>query len=205
MEVAMSGREATTLSRRQAILQAALTSFTTKGYTETTMEDIRRISGASTGSIYHHFENKEKLALALYLEGRNDLDAHLVAAMTAASDPRESIQSLVKAYLDWYEQHPDLGQHMLQVTSTETLAPQVAALRQTFEPFSKQLFDWLLPFINAGAVKSFPQTLYFPFIIGPSREFVRRWLVQRDLTEFQAAREPLIAAAWTVLAPASEC
>ena len=54
----------TTETRRKAILEAALKSFSTKGFTETTMEDIKRLSGASTGSIYHHFENKEMLAQA---------------------------------------------------------------------------------------------------------------------------------------------
>ena len=65
-----SGQSVGVASRRQAILDAALACFTNKGFTETTMEDIRIRSGASTGSIYHHFSNKEMLARALYLEGR---------------------------------------------------------------------------------------------------------------------------------------
>ena len=67
-----SYRNVATESRRQAILQAALTFFLSKGFTNTTMDDIRQLSGASTGSIYHHFENKEMLAVALYREGRSD-------------------------------------------------------------------------------------------------------------------------------------
>ena len=77
------------------------------------MEDIRRLSGASTGSIYHHFENKEMLAQALYLEGRSDLNASLLAAITG-KPPREGIKDLIYAYLDWFEQHPDLGQFVMQ-------------------------------------------------------------------------------------------
>ncbi len=71
MVIGDSEHSPTTELRRKAILDAALSCFASKGFTETTMEDIRKISGASTGSIYHHFSNKEMLARALYLEGRN--------------------------------------------------------------------------------------------------------------------------------------
>src|SRR5262245_16630751 len=100
-------------SRRQAILDAALACFASKGFTETTMEDIRKLSGASTGSIYYHFENKELLARALYMEGRNSLQTALSAPLTGKS-LREGIEALIYAYLDWFEQHADLGQYMLQ-------------------------------------------------------------------------------------------
>src|SRR6202165_344407 len=80
-----SGHSTTTESRRQAILEAALACFASKGFTETTMEDIRKLSGASTGSIYHHFANKEMLARALYLEGRSSLNAALSASLTPNS------------------------------------------------------------------------------------------------------------------------
>jgi AcrR family transcriptional regulator len=201
MVMSVSSRNATTEARRQAILRAALEAFSTKGFTDTTMEDIRRISGASTGSIYHHFENKEKLALALYLEGRNDLNAYMLASMVDVSHPREGIKALIRAYLDWFEQHPDLGQYLLQATSIEAIAPQVDILRQTIETFSEQLLDWLTPFIEKGIVVRFPQHLYTPLVIGPSREFLRRWLKTKHAEELHEAREPLAEAAWLVLAP----
>ena len=208
MEVSTSDRNTTTGSRRRAILQAALTSFSTKGFTETTMEDIRQLSGASTGSIYHHFENKEMLALALYLEGRSDLNTALLASITARH-PREGIKALVRAYLDWFKQHPDLGQYIMQAGSTEYLGAYVKVLRQKtmaplpMETFPKQFFDWLTPFINEGTIARFPQHLYIPLVIGPSREFVRHWLKTRLPAEFQEAREPLAEAAWIVLSSPS--
>src|ERR1700736_2260119 len=108
MVIGDSERSATKESRRQAILEAALACFASKGFTETTMENIRKLSGASTGSIYHHFANKEMLARALYLEGRSSLNAALFTSITT-KDLRTGIKALVYAYLDWFEQHPDLG------------------------------------------------------------------------------------------------
>src|SRR5438105_10736682 len=101
MIIGDSGQSTTKDSRRQAILEAALTCFASKGFTETTMEDIRKMSGASTGSIYHHFENKEMLARALYLEGRSSLHAALSASLTAHA-LRGGIEAMVHAYLGWF-------------------------------------------------------------------------------------------------------
>lgn len=206
MVVGASGRHATTESRRKAILQAALKSFSTKSFTETTMEDIRQLSGASTGSIYHHFENKEMLAQALYLEGRSDLNAALLASFTA-NHPCEGIKALVYAYVDWFEQHPDVGQYIMQADSTEYLGAYVKVFRQKIlsalpkENLPQQFFEWLVPFIHDGSIARFPQNLYLPLVIGPSREFVRHWLRTRLSAEIQEAREPLADAAWKVLTP----
>jgi AcrR family transcriptional regulator len=204
MVVGASGQNTATESRRKAILQAALKSFSTKGFTDTTMEDIRRLSGASTGSIYHHFENKEMLAQALYLEGRGDLNAALLASITGRR-PREGIKALVYAYIDWFEQHPDLGQYVMQADSTEYLGAYVKVFRQKIqlalpkENFTQQFLDWLVPFIDDGTIARFPQNLYSPLVIGPSREYVRHWLRTRLPEEIQEVREPLAEAAWKVL------
>ena len=208
MVASTSDQNTTTESRRKAILQAALKSFSTRGFTETTMEDIKRLSGASTGSIYHHFENKEMLAQALFLEGRSDLNATLLVAI-ANKSPRAGIRALIYAYLDWFEQHPDLGQYVMQAGSTEYLGSYVKVLRQKIqlalpnENFPQQFFDWLVPFIEDGTITRYPQNLYVPLVIGPSREYVRRWLRTRLHAEIQEVREPLAGAAWKVLSPSA--
>ena len=193
-------RNATSEARCKAILQAALTLFLSKGFTDTTMEDIRQLSGASTGSIYHHFSNKEAIALAIYREGRDEVNAVLRAALQT-DQPQEGIQAAVYAYLDWFAQHPDAGQYLLQAANTEYLGPQVAVLKRHLDLFSDYLVTWLQPFIDAGLVSRYPSQLYAPLVLGPCREFARRWLATRSLPALMEAREPLAAAAWLVLAP----
>ena len=205
MVIGDSEQNTTKESRRQAILKAALTCFASKGFTETTMEDIRKLSGASTGSIYHHFSNKEMLARALYLEGRSSLNAALFASLTA-NTLREGIEALVHAYLDWFEQHADLGQYLLQAGESEYLSAYIKVLRQKTrtmlptERLSGQVLQWMAPYISDGNVVSLPQSLYIPLILGPSREFVRIWLRTRQPAEMQEVREPLAKAAWFVIA-----
>ena len=45
-------------------LQAALQVIRAKGYTATTVEDVCEAAGLTKGSFFHHFDNKEELALA---------------------------------------------------------------------------------------------------------------------------------------------
>src|SRR6266513_4876518 len=47
-------------SRRQ-VLDAALHLFSHQGYRATTMRDIAKKAGVSTGNVYHHFEEKEQI------------------------------------------------------------------------------------------------------------------------------------------------
>jgi AcrR family transcriptional regulator len=50
---------------RSAILDAALELFSHRGYGATSMRDIAGKAGVSTGSVYHHFADKEAIFLAL--------------------------------------------------------------------------------------------------------------------------------------------
>lgn len=50
---------------RTAILVAALELFSHRGYGATSMRDIAGKAGVSTGSVYHHFKDKESIFQAL--------------------------------------------------------------------------------------------------------------------------------------------
>jgi TetR/AcrR family transcriptional repressor of nem operon len=49
---------------KEKLLSAALEVIRAKGYTATRIEDICEAAGLTKGSFFHHFENKEELAVA---------------------------------------------------------------------------------------------------------------------------------------------
>jgi AcrR family transcriptional regulator len=59
------------LTRKEVILQASSRLFSDKGFNETTISEISRISGVAEGTIFYHYKNKEGLFLAI-LEGLRD-------------------------------------------------------------------------------------------------------------------------------------
>ncbi|MGN6101053.1 MAG: TetR/AcrR family transcriptional regulator, partial [Devosia sp.] len=51
--------------RRQELLDIALKLFATRGYDETSVNDVIEAAGLSKGAFYHHFSSKEDLMKAL--------------------------------------------------------------------------------------------------------------------------------------------
>src|SRR5438270_9459896 len=96
---------ARTTGRRDAILGAALTLFNDKGYAAATLDDVRRASGASVGSLYHHFPGKEFLAVELYLEILTSYHRALARPLHLDADPAETIGAVVAAHFDWVRRH----------------------------------------------------------------------------------------------------
>lgn len=51
--------------RREAIMDAALSTFSDLGYTQATLNDVANRLGVTKGCLYHYFESKEKLLVDL--------------------------------------------------------------------------------------------------------------------------------------------
>jgi AcrR family transcriptional regulator len=62
----MTPRPDVSEERKAQIYQAALTCFSSKGYHQTTMDDIVAESGLSKGSLYWYFKSKKELFLGLF-------------------------------------------------------------------------------------------------------------------------------------------
>ncbi|MDY6999044.1 MAG: helix-turn-helix domain-containing protein [Actinomycetota bacterium] len=93
-------RWAKTDATQQRILDAATEAFAVRGFTAATMADIVDGSGASVGSIYHHFGGKRELFLAIFDRLVADIDAHLDRTTDHLCDDRAAFEAGVRAYLD---------------------------------------------------------------------------------------------------------
>lgn len=65
--------DATKAARRAQIIEAAISCFLEKGYTNTAMSDIIKASGLSSGSIYSHFSGKEDILISAINERLNSV------------------------------------------------------------------------------------------------------------------------------------
>ena len=96
-------RWAKTGATQQRILDAATEAFATRGFAATTMADVVAGSGASVGSIYHHFGGKSELFLAIFEQMADAVDRRIDAAMRHAGGPedgRRVFELHVRAYLE---------------------------------------------------------------------------------------------------------
>ena len=72
--------------RRQQILDAAVTSFSRKGFHQATIEDIRLEAGLSRGAVYHYFKSKEDIIDGLRQRSADQTDS-IFADVAEIEDP----------------------------------------------------------------------------------------------------------------------
>jgi AcrR family transcriptional regulator len=179
-------------ARRQAILDAALRAFTDKG-AAATVDDVRALSGASVGSIYHWFDGKEDIATALYAEALGSYQEGYLAALRGSADPQRGIKAVVRHHLRWVEANPDLARFLFDRREGGERVRELN--RQVFAATA----SWLEPHVESGRVRRMPLDLYYALLIGPSQEFARHWLQGRMKTSIRQAEPVLAEAAWCAL------
>lgn len=81
------------------ILQTAYRLFVQKGYTATSMRQVAEEAGIGKATIYHHFPDKESIAMAL-LEKRSARIDETLKIIRIEQDPRERIRVAVTANFD---------------------------------------------------------------------------------------------------------
>ncbi|MDQ2652066.1 MAG: TetR/AcrR family transcriptional regulator, partial [Chloroflexota bacterium] len=100
-------------SRRQRLLDAALTVFTEQGYNATPIDDIARASETSKGGVYFHFPSKQALFLALLDESSAALLENVEAAMACEPDPLLRGEAALRAVITSFTEHRLLARLLL--------------------------------------------------------------------------------------------
>src|ERR1700754_1546523 len=95
-------RWARTDATQQRILDAATDVFSTRGFSAVTMADIVDHSGASIGSIYHHFGGKKELFLAIYDRLSAEVELRMAEAARQSADlgSQQAFAVHARVYLD---------------------------------------------------------------------------------------------------------
>ncbi len=98
---------------RSAILKTALHLFTTHGYFNTSVHDIRREAGISIGAIYHHFDSKESIAKAIY-DDLLEQETEAIAQITIdGQTARDNCRAIMNHLFIMAEENPEAMEFML--------------------------------------------------------------------------------------------
>lgn len=183
-------------SRKQEILQAALACFTEHGVDATTIEMIRDRSGASIGSLYHHFGNRERIIAALYLEGIGEYAALLEAGLVDTLQPEACVKLFVTCYVDWVVANPDWARFILHNRGRVEAGEWGERLREHNREHGQRIGAVLRRHREAGAFRSMPGDCFVSVVIGPAHDMARNWLAGRSSTALADCRELLAEIAW---------
>lgn len=161
-------------SARNRILDAALACVSERGIQGTTIEAIRERGGVSVGSLYHHFDGRQAILAALFIEGVNDFGERALAALEHSRSLDDGVRALVGTYLAWVEEKPDWARFLL---SARPLVEREAAdaLRERNRLWFRALRAWLQRWPETRPLARRP-VLALAWIFGPAEYLARLWL-----------------------------
>lgn len=183
-------------SRKDEILQAALACFTEFGVDATTIEMIRDRSGASIGSLYHHFGNKERIIAALYLAGTAEYAAMLAEGFARADSAEACVKLLVTSYVDWVVANPDWARFILHSRGRVEAGEMGTELREVNRVHFLRILAALASYREQGQLKTMPVDCFSSVVIGPTHDFARNWLAGRTHAQLADCRDLLAQVAW---------
>ena len=118
-------RRLTAEERRTAILDAALSAFSKKGYHATSIDDIAGEAGVSKALIYEHFASKQELYANLIARNARELTQRVAAALVDVELESGMVRlaSGLDAFFVFVEERRDAWRMLFhEVTDIETAA-----------------------------------------------------------------------------------
>ena len=106
---------------KQAILNSALNLFVEKGYFNTSIPDLVKHSGVSTGSIYHSFKDKEAIAKTLMESLLSQIECEQNQILTNHTSSWARFYHLCEWMFQTAETYPDVMQFILNARHKEFL------------------------------------------------------------------------------------
>ena len=187
---------AKTIRKKEQILAAALDCYTEQGYANSSVEQIRNASGASVGSIYHHFGNKEGIFAALFIEGMRDYHGRLREALESSNKAEHSVKSMVRCFADWVVSNPDWARFVFYERQTIMSTPHKTQVIEDNRKHFGFIKDVLRKHAEAGTIRKMSPDLYSAFIIGPTQYVAKNWLTGRSKDSLAEHIQSLEEAAW---------
>jgi AcrR family transcriptional regulator len=130
-----------TEQRRAEILEAALALFSSKGFNETTMEEVAQAAGVAKGTVYLYFQSKEHLLLALkreFMQGLTDAVTAIVAEgveqLEAGKDLdyRDIIDDIFQTIVDYHCQRREAVEVVVRQSPSPDLVRDALELEREY-------------------------------------------------------------------------
>jgi AcrR family transcriptional regulator len=100
--------------RRREILAVATQHFAEHGYAATDVQRVADELHVGKGTVYRYFPSKERLFLAAVDQGMRDVKEAVDRASSGAPTPWKRIEAGIRAYLEFFDDHPAVVELIIQ-------------------------------------------------------------------------------------------
>ena len=165
------------LGPRERILLAALNLFVKQGYFNTNVPDLSKESKCSVGSIYHHFQNKEEVAAALYAAGISSFRTALEKTLRPEADDSELVKSTVSFFLEFTERNVELSKYLWLSRHTEFMSGEIPHPTMVgFDRLGRVLTRAIKGGIRKGKIRPLKAEVLWSILFGIPLSYARDWL-----------------------------
>jgi AcrR family transcriptional regulator len=164
---------------RRSVLRHALTLFNANGVEATTIDDLKRASGQSVGTIYHHFKNKEGVVGALFFAAFDDQSRAIAERVEGLVDGHAVVDALIRAYAQWITEQPQCAHFVFLARETVSQGPYAADLHQRLLDRYRPIDEALARDAEAGRILPLPADLVPALVLGAVEFYARGWLAGR--------------------------
>jgi AcrR family transcriptional regulator len=183
-------------SSRRSVLRHALALFNAEGIEAATIDDLRRASGQSVGTIYHHFKNKEGVVATLFFAAFDDQSRAIAERIAGLDDAHAVVDALIAAYADWITAQPECAHFVFLARETVAQGPHAQDLHDRLVARYQPIDAVLARATTAGLILPLPEELIPSLVLGATESYARGWLVGRRQGTPASHAARLAVAAW---------
>ncbi len=183
-------------TRREQIIESALLIFNEKGFTNTKMSEICKKAKASTGSVYHHFKNKDQLASAIYIEGIKEYQNNLLKDFVNTTDGYEGVRNCIANHLNWVENNTEWSRFLFQKRHAEFMNESLEEFNELNIKFASVISKWFVKRVREGSIRKMNWDIYIAILLGPCQEFTRLYLAGITGSAIEVVIDELSRAVW---------
>jgi AcrR family transcriptional regulator len=187
-------------STKARLLEAAALVFTRHGFAAASMDMVRQEAGVSNGSLYHHYPTKSLLADALYASTLRNFHAVLLGAVSGRASAQSGVKGLVRAYLQWVADHPELARLLHELRQSSGLGEGRETAAANAAGFGA-LAAWVKTKADAAEMRRMPFTLWMALVFSPAMALTPHWTKDAKPDIPAKTRAMLEQAAWASVAP----
>lgn len=107
--ITIGRRERKRLETRQQILTAAASLFATRGYENTSIDDIAALADIARGTIFYNFDSKESIVFELRVQAWGQFAAAALEKQQSGLKAIDCISQMILHCVKWCEDNPELA------------------------------------------------------------------------------------------------
>eukprot|EP00435_Cladocopium_sp_Y103_P078131 s1_g1870.t1 len=148
---------------------AAKRLFSERGYDAVSTAEIRAEAGMSNGSLFHHFESKEGIAVAVFVSLVRAYQSEIAEKLGPRRSAADGIEAFIRAHNLWIERDPEGARILFNGHHPSWSEEALKKIRAENQGFGQTLMDWKNNLADKERLENWSLALILAALVGPTQ------------------------------------